>query len=484
MSLARKIAHHTLIQGVSKILSTTLGVVAIALVARYLGPEGYGSFTIITAFLQFFGIIGDLGLSVITIQLLAEKGKEGQHYFNNLVTLRVITSAVLLSCAPLAAMFFPYSPEVKTGIVLMASSFFFSSLIQLFTTPFQARVAMQLPALADVSARAILIGSIWIAIAGNFGLFGIIIAVTLSNVVQCLFLFFVIRHKSPFYLAFDGVIWREILNKTWPIALSLCFNLVYLKADTIILSLTAPEVAVGWYGAAYRVFEVLITFPMMVMGLTLSSFASAWASHNKESFTLYYQKVFDAMSIIAIPLVVGTFILSRPIMLLVAGPSFANSGDILKILILACGLVFFGTLYGHLINVVNAQRKMIIGYAIGAVFGLSGYLVAIPRFSYWGGAWMTVAVEALVALIAAYFFTNATHCYPRWSVFVRAMGASGVMAVVVLAAPPQWHVGFTILLGIVSYAIFIQLFGGISPQLRSTIFSFSRKREGKSERRA
>ncbi len=76
MSSSRSVAKNSVIQIVGKGISTALGIAVIALVTRALLPAGFGQYTKVITFLSFFGIVADLGLTLITAQMISEKGAE------------------------------------------------------------------------------------------------------------------------------------------------------------------------------------------------------------------------------------------------------------------------------------------------------------------------------------------------------------------------------------------------------------------------
>ena len=99
----------------------------------------------------------------------------------------------------------------------------------------------------------------------------------------------------------------------------------------------------GLYGAAYRVIDILTSFPMMFMGLAMAPIAAHWSNGSRDGFDRTVQRSFDFMVFSAFPLVVGTLFVARDVMVLVSGEAFAPAGSLLQILIVACGGVFFGS---------------------------------------------------------------------------------------------------------------------------------------------
>ncbi len=109
MNLAAAVAKNTIIQITGKVVSTILGIFSLALMTRYLGQAGFGEYTTIITFLTFFAIIADLGITLVTTQMISgekDKAKENK-ILNNLFSLRLISILIFLGLAVLSVMFFP-----------------------------------------------------------------------------------------------------------------------------------------------------------------------------------------------------------------------------------------------------------------------------------------------------------------------------------------------------------------------------------------
>lgn len=468
MSLKQKILTNTVMQISTRIMSVVLGIVAFGMMARYLGQEGFGAFTTVMAFLNFFGIFADFGLSLVAIQLMSEKGYDPEKSFQNIFTFRLVTGIFFLGIAPLVALFFPYSLEIKIGIAITTSSILFSSLIQMYTVVYQVRLKMLIPVLADIIGRIITIVGIFYGVIFDKGFFFILAVISLNNLIQVLMLHLWSGRYTRVRLAYDRQIWKDIFIRSWPIGLSIIFNIVYMKADSLILSLWRPQAEVGMYGAAYNVVQVLMALPFLFIGLTLSSYSASWSAHDMPRFKKYVQKSFDFLVLAAAPLVIGTLFLARPIMVMIAGPSFEQSGDILKILILAVGAIFLSVLFGSIINVINKQKIMLLGYIAGAIIGVGGYLITIPTYSYWGAAWMTVLSECSILFFAFLIFYKKTHMSISLLSLGKALCASLGMAVFLFFF--KGHTILAILLATTIYTLLILLLGGVSKDDISLFF--------------
>ena len=464
MTLAARVAYNTMIQIVGKAVSTLLGLAALAVMARYLRQAGFGQYTTIITFLSFFGIIADFGLTLITSQMISRPSNNQAVLLNNLFSLRLISAVFFLGLAPLVILFFPYEPIIKLGVAVASLAFFFTALNQILVGWFQKNLTMAAVAAAEVVGRLVLLSGIIIAAYLNLGLLAIMVATVVASLISFLMHYLFARRFIKISWQIDLTVWREIINKSWPLGLTIFFNLIYLKADIIILSLLKNQSAVGLYGATYKVIDVLTALPFMFAGLILPILTRQWAERNLLKFNQILQKSLDAMIMLALPLIIGAQLTAVPLMTLVAGENFSQSGQVLKILILAIGFIFVGCLLTHAVIALDKQKNIIHAYLFTALTSLVGYLIFIPRFSYYGAAWVTVYGEAVIALSAFYLIIKYSRFKLNFTMAFKALAASAVMAVSVYFLIGQLNLIFIILLAGLIYLICLYLFKGLSKE--------------------
>ncbi|MDO8622358.1 MAG: polysaccharide biosynthesis C-terminal domain-containing protein, partial [bacterium] len=109
------------------------------------------------------------------------------------------------------------------------------------------------------------------------------------------------------------------------------------------------------------------------------------------------------------------------------------------------------------------------GYATVAVVTLVGYLIAIPVWSYWGAAWLTVASEIAIATITFRVVRRASGFRIALRIPAAALAASVIMAFVLLLAH-EHHVIPRIALGAIVYGLVIFI---LPPTRRIVASSFS-----------
>ncbi len=428
MSISKLIAKNTIYLSIGKAVSTGIGVIALAFLLRYLSPEDYGRYTTALAFVLLFGTFADFGLNLSTTQDISEPGRDIERTMSSIFTGRLIINLCLILILPIVLLFFPYDIKIKQAILITSSLFLTTSLFQVLAAYFQKTLQAGKIAIAELGGRITLLVTTLVAINFKFSFLEIMLTVIVASFIQLGILLKFINKEIPIKFIIDLESWKRIASKTWPIAISVIFTTIYFKGDAVILSLARPYEDVGIYGAAYKILEVLITLPILFMGLILPHLSSAFAQNNIARFNHIIQKSWDAISLATLPLVSGTLVLSDKIINTIAGSEYQSSANVLRILIVATGVIFLGSLFTHAVVAVGMQKKMILYYATAAVLAVLFYIKFIPIYSYYAAATVTVFAELLVACAAAVTVWKISEFKISFKIFFKALIASIIMA--------------------------------------------------------
>lgn len=468
-----KLARNTILQTIAKIISIVLGWFIVVTMTNYLGAEGFGSYTIMVTYLQFFAVAADLGMVLVASQLLAENEfGNREKMFANLFSFRLVTAFGLLLLAPIFIWLLPYTEVVKNGVVILTLSFFLIALLQIFTGLFQAVLKMGRAMAAELLGRVVLLSILVIAAWLNLGLIFIVWGVVLGSAANVLLAYLLSRNIVKLRFAYDKEVWQTIWYRSWPIALGIIFNLIYLKSDTLILTFVRGEIEVGVYGAMYRMLEVLITFPTMFASLLLPLLAGYWARHEQDKFNELVNQSFNAMWYMVLPLIVGVWFTAPKIVALL-GQDFIELGvPLLRWLSLAVAAIFIGTLLGHIIVAIGKQRSVLGVYASAAAIGLFGYLWSVPIYGAYGAAVMTVIVEVFVMCALLVFVIKNTHInFSVKNLMVALVALIPMTAFLFVSSGLSlWLI---ILVSVFIYFVTLYLLGGVSKNFVSQILKIS-----------
>ncbi len=427
MTSRGRLVYSTVFSAGLRVVESLIALGITALLTRNLGPGLYGEYSTIFAVLFTASLIADFGLRQILVRELAAK-PTAEKIFSEIVTLRLLTTAAAIVLAIVISLFIPaYTPRIKWGLVIGLFITIPLSLTQVLGGAFQHFFRFERVGVAETAGRALQLGGILaLALLHRDGFYNFLITAAAGSFLTFIVAYGYLRTLLRFRLTFSFERTKELLREAWPIAVSLLSVLIYFKLDTILLSLLKPGYDVGLYNVAYKVFENVLFFPALVTGVVLPLLSGRIG--NREGFHRAFRRTFEVMVALALPAVVGIIILAAPLIQLIAGTEFIEAVPALQILALALLVVFPAHLFGNAIIAITKQRESMYVYMTGAAINVAANLAVIPRYSFIGASWTTLATEIFVTVWLGVILHR--HGYlsfsPRY--LLRPLLAAGVMA--------------------------------------------------------
>ncbi len=460
MNQNKKLALNSIIQIIGKVLMTIIGLVSIKILTFYLGKDSFGEYNIITNYLIFWTIVAELGLNVfLTTEISTVSEKQATKNISNIFTLRVTIAFLVLFLSSIVVWFFNYSNEVKLLIPIGAIGAFGFSVSQVLVGVFQKHLRTDKLIIGDLIARAtLMIGMILLVLFSNISLFNIVLVYTLSGLLNLAFVYFSARKYYKIKLAFDYTYWKYLIVEAIPLFIIVAFNLIYYRLDGIMLSIMKTPADVGLYGIAYKVLEIIITFPGMFIGLLLPIFAKYYFK-DKKRFDEIFQKSFNLMLSLAIPITVAGILLSEKIILLMSDSSYLEASNALKYLFVAIGCIFIGNLLGNVLIVSKHQKVSMYISIFGAFLNIGLNLYLIPEYSFVGAAIATAITEFFVLIAYLFIAYKYGSIVPKISKNIVWVGVASIFMGLAIYNSNDLNIFIQSLLGIFIFVIIMSILG-------------------------
>jgi O-antigen/teichoic acid export membrane protein len=395
-NLTQQVAGNALAQVVGRILAVLLGLITVGIITRHIGTHGYGQYATAFGFLMLVGILIDFGLYLVIVRVISTHERNPDEIVANSIGLRLALFALSFLLILALLPFLPYEHVTKTAILVGSLSILGITLNQAIGGVFQAHLRIDLFVLGDVLGRAVTLFAAWYALAHGMGIVAVAWAVVIGYVANLALTLYFLPRFQPLRISFDLGVWRWILTEGLPLGALIILSALYLRLDVFLLSLFRSVSEVGTYGVATKMAEVVSGFGAIIVGATLPVLARRVGEQAHELARSISAEIYDLMIAIGAGLVVGALFEASPIIKLVAGPGFEDSVLPFQILVLAVALGFVTVLYGQLMVVWSAQRKLILPMIVGVTASLVLNLIFIPRYGALGAAWVMVASEAII----------------------------------------------------------------------------------------
>ncbi len=198
---------------------------------------------------------------------------------------------------------------------------------------------------------------------------------------------------------------RRFVVFSWPVLLGVFAS--YFASNWIDAALIRHYLdvgAVGQYALAYQLMGAVQQVPMLSFPVIVPLLVGAHVGGQNGSLRLYLDRVVPhAIFLMMILLLVGAMV-APPLVPLVFGAAFAESGRALPVLLLAVAFYAVFIAYIPILNLRERTGGMLAASIAAAAANLLGDVLFIPRWGIVGAAWATVASQfagaAVVACIA------------------------------------------------------------------------------------
>lgn len=434
--LAKRVAYNTLVQIGGKIVGFLISGISLVLIAEHLGTYNMGNYVTIVAFVGFFVTLSDLGANLLMVRDISQNEVERERITGEYFGFRLTVGLVILALAPIIASLVPqYDDLIVKGAIIATITQFILLVNQMFISMLQTQLLLDRAVLAELINRAITLALLFYVISLNLSgpqfFFAVLYVTLIGSVANLLVTFSFARRLWPVRPRISLDSWRRMMVLIAPMGIFSFLGMVHFKADTILLSLLKTPTEVGIYGYAYKIGEILFTFPTMFMGAIFPRL-SQLLTGDRPAFLRFAQTAFDAILIGSVPFLTFVFIGANYFTLLLSRTSVEDglmAGTVLQILTVAMIGWFIGTYFIHVLIMANDYKGLIRNLALAVVVNVVLNLVLIPRYSVIGAAWATVITELLMLLLTARYTSSNIGLVPRLGYLGKVLLATAVMAI-------------------------------------------------------
>ncbi len=409
MNTAQKIVKNTTLLMVAQMLSFLLAFFYTIYYANYLGAAGFGMLSAALALAGILTIFTDLGLSSLTVREVARDKDLASKYMGNTTIIKLIFSGLTLLATFIIVQLFVHDHTTAMVMYIITVALILNVISGTFSSVFQAYEKMEYQSVATVLTSILMFAGVYIAIfykadIMTFAMVYLVInfIILIFNVVICLWKFAVPKFEVDF------AFWKALIMEAYPLAIASIFAIIAFKIDTIMLAFISGDVATGLYSAAYKLLEALMFIPSVYATAILPVFSKFHVSSH-DSLQFSYVKSFKYLSMLGLPIAVGTTLLADQIISLIYRNGFADATIVLQILIWAIPIIFVSYVLGASITSINRQHETVRISFLCMLLNVGLNIVLIPTYGYIGAAVVTVITE--LSLFLFYFHLISKHLY-------------------------------------------------------------------------
>lgn len=385
----------------SKLLSGLKLVIVGVIVARYLGPEIFGSYSYCISFVTLLSVLAEFRFHNIIIREISEnkiKSEKilGSAFYNCLFfsSLGYVTLIILVN-------FIETDDKLANLILIYGLSYFFQTLRFLrafFIAKYKNNIILRVETLT--SLLVIILGIVF-GLSGSSIVFFIFLRILDIFMISALLLFFYqLEFKNLKKWQFNKEISFELIKNSSPLVISSLALVIFQQFDKIMIKQILDEYSVGQYTASASLISLIVFVPVV-----LSEVISPYLIAAKEKTgNLYYKKKAQLFSDYifwgSIFLCFIVMILSPLIINIVYGDQYFDAIRVMQIFAWQGGLIAMGSVAAQIMIIDNTHQIAYLKSISGGLINIVLNIIWIPKFGIIGAVWASLIAYAISSYFA------------------------------------------------------------------------------------
>jgi O-antigen/teichoic acid export membrane protein len=374
-----------------------LALISAPLLIRHLHQGGYGRYITAVSVATITASLTEGGVNAIAMREFASRrGPDRDAAMANMLSIRLLLSVLAMAAAVGFAAAVGYAQVIVVGTAVASVGVNLQVVQEVVAVPLQGTMRLGWVAAADLLRNAVNTFLIVVLVIAGAGLVPLLAVSAPAGVASLCLIVFLVRKTAPLRLSGSFSAYVPLLREAIPFALAVALSSIYFRVTVIVMSLEASAVETGYFSTSFRVVEILISLPTLVIGAAYPIVTRA-ARDDPERFAYATRRMFELSVLLGVWLAVSMFELAPFAVRLLGGPAAAPAAAVLRIQGLAVAGTFVAVACGFPLLSIRRYRALLVANGLGLVVTLAVSLSLVPVLAARGAAIATVAAELALA---------------------------------------------------------------------------------------
>jgi O-antigen/teichoic acid export membrane protein len=460
MTTSHNVAKSSILLILQQFVLNFISIFATGYIARSLGDSNYGKFVFGIGFVALFTPLTSLGVAGFSTRSIAEELGNASNVFGKILALRFLLAIATFILIIAVIHLLRYPNDTIKVVYIIGGILVINTITITFSSFFQAHGKIEYVAtIMFTSGFVLTILSVVILYVG-YGLIGLCLMYLFGNIVGLVIAIYYAIRRFQFpvkKIVFDTAYFRELLliGKTFFFA-----DIVKTFGSRIgitVLSKMGGASSVGLYGAASGLTEKLVVIPDSICTSIFPLLITAYKKSEEDAISLY-KRYFVYFLILAMPIAVGTTILSKKVIFLIYGREYFGSVIVLQISAWWLFFTFINFLQMITLNSIHREKEYAKAIYLSTFVYFLINLIATYFYKEIGSA-LSLLVYVILIFILCYFLIG--KYFTKISIsalsLIRILLSNFFMAISVYLSN-QINMVLAIIVGVLTYSVFILLF--------------------------
>jgi len=410
--IGKSIARNVSVMFVAQVITWASSFLLLYFLPRYLGSEDFGRLYLALSIKMILSLLIDFGGNYLIPKEVARSIQVGSHILSSYIILRVLLWILSIGLILLMSDLLGYSDHVHLLILILAIGKLWEGGSSAISAYFQGIERMEYPSIGSIVERVfVAVFAVAVLLMGGSSI-EVAVIYTAGALINLIVLFWYSRKNVKISYKFDFRIF-SLFRSGMPYFLFSLFSVIYYRIDAIMISAMTTEAVTGWYGGAYRFFDIVMVLPLIYKTAIFPVFSKLWNNKNGVLESTVSESM-RLMILLGIPTAVLIYIYASPIIDFFMGlDQYSSSVFILQIFAISIPIIYIDIILGSaILGAANRQKAWAtVGFlAIFVNIGTNFLLIPYTQTAYANGgigaAIATLATEIFVMGCAFYLIPS------------------------------------------------------------------------------
>lgn len=388
------------LNGLRSLLSVIFPLITFPYVSRVLSVNGIGKYNFSNSIISYFMLIAALGINNYAV-------REGAKYRNNkqrinrfadeIFTINVCSAIVAYICLFICIIIFSKLHSYLACILIYSIQIGFSVIgVDWLFTIYEDFVYVTI---RSVLFQIISIILLFVFVRHSDDYLNYAAITVFSSVGSNTLNFYKAEKEHKIHLVFHFD-WEKHMTPILILFAANIANLIYVNSDITLLGLLKNSYVVGIYSISSRIYAIIKSVLSAVLLASVPRLALFYGNKEIFKYKKLLLKLTNVLVLLTLPAMVGLVMLSKQIILIIAGNHFLRSVTSLQILAIAYIFSILAWILSDCV-LIPAKREKYLLYSmiISAIVNITFNIVMIPYWSEDAAAISTVLSELMMFTI-------------------------------------------------------------------------------------
>lgn len=395
---------NALLNSIKQICTVIFPLITFPYISRVLQSENYGKYSFSSSIVSYFSLIAALGVTNYAIREGAGIRKDQNKinkFSSEVFSINMASTMISYILLFFTILFWDYLRNYTELLTILSVGIIFTTLgVEWIYSIYEDYLFITIRSIA-VQLISLVLMFIFVKSSDDYLIYAAITVVASSGANLINFLY------SRRYVHLHLTLRMNLKQHLGPMLILFCNAVmvtIYVNSDITVLGILRGDSDVGIYSVAAKIYTIVKNLLNAIIVVSIPRLSLYLGTNELKKYYQTETKILKSLSIILFPALIGLFMVSKQVVVLISGSSYELAYMPLKILCLALGFSVLASFFTMTVLLPNRKEKKILAATIiSSLTNLILNFIIIPFWGMNGAALTTVIAEGIVLVISIFY---------------------------------------------------------------------------------